>query len=183
MSYDRELRGWTALCPFALHDSKIVHRSSALLGYGKLQYREVLPCKGRLLGLLPAALLTALFSMLDLLFYWPVTRRALMKVMPAQGQGPSREVMDNGYFTVSSTTVILVRALQCASAVCSISEPCYAHVLYQLQCRSMPSFTRSCKQYCALNALLPVTYRHSLLAFTAAAAFAVHHTDQPGWAR
>jgi short subunit dehydrogenase-like uncharacterized protein len=107
-SYDSELGGWTAPFPFALHDSKIVHRSNALLGYGKqLQYREVLPCRGRLLGLLPAVLITVATAVLDLLFYWPVTRRALMKVLPPQGQGPSRAVIDSGYFTVSVITPAL----------------------------------------------------------------------------
>jgi short subunit dehydrogenase-like uncharacterized protein len=104
-SYDSEIAGWTGPFIFAGHDSKLVHRSNALLNgmYGRLHYREVMPFKGRVLGLLPAAVSTVAIGIASLLFFVPLTRGLLLRLLPAQGQGPSREKMDKGFFWVRVT--------------------------------------------------------------------------------
>jgi short subunit dehydrogenase-like uncharacterized protein len=105
--YDSTLRGWVAPFYCAGHDSKLVHRSNALLKhmYGtNLHYKEVIPFNGKVLGCILAAVATAATKLLAFLFYVPITRHVLMKCLPTPGQGPSKDVRDKGYFWVSSTS-------------------------------------------------------------------------------
>jgi short subunit dehydrogenase-like uncharacterized protein len=104
-SYDSTIKGWTAPFHCAGHDSKLVHRSNALLNYmyGKdMHYKEVIPFSGRVLGFVLAAMATAATKLLAFLFYIPLTRHMLMKCLPEPGQGPSKEVREKGYFWVSN---------------------------------------------------------------------------------
>jgi short subunit dehydrogenase-like uncharacterized protein len=116
--YDSEIAGWTGPFIFAGHDSKLVHRSNALLGgmYGRLHYREVMPFKGRVLGLLPAAVSTVATGIASLLFFVPLTRGLLLRLLPALGQGPPREKMDKGFFWVSLLSITI-----------SYTNLCYKH--------------------------------------------------------
>jgi short subunit dehydrogenase-like uncharacterized protein len=103
--YDGNIPGWSAPFVCGGHDTKLVHRSNALLNnmYGKqFHYREVIPCTGRVLGFFKAALVTALTYAVMLLVLLPPSRYLLTKfVLPAPGTGPSKEDRESGYFNVS----------------------------------------------------------------------------------
>jgi short subunit dehydrogenase-like uncharacterized protein len=99
--YDSNIPGWTAPFIFAAHDTKVVHRSNAILSYGRLKYREVIPYKGRIFGLLPALLSSVMVCITMLLVYIPLTREVLKAFLPKPGEGPSREIRESSYFWVN----------------------------------------------------------------------------------
>jgi short subunit dehydrogenase-like uncharacterized protein len=118
-SYDKNIPGWSAPFVCGGHDTKLVHRSNALLNsmYGKqFRYREVVPCTGRVLGFFRAAVVTALTYAVMLLVLLHPSRYLLTKfVLPAPGTGPSKEERESGYFNVSTCDS---RVLSCC---CSVS--------------------------------------------------------------
>ncbi|CAM9415860.1 unnamed protein product [Choristocarpus tenellus] len=100
--YDSDIQGWTSHFVCATHDSKIVYRSAAVLGYGDdFRYQEVFGSKkGQFVTLIPALLTSMVLSLFSFLVYLPPTRSLLKCVLPGQGQGPSKETRDSGYFWV-----------------------------------------------------------------------------------
>ncbi|KAG5190508.1 hypothetical protein JKP88DRAFT_298840 [Tribonema minus] len=99
--YDAAARGWTAPFVFAGHDSKIVHRSNALLHYGPLRYRECMLFGGRVLGLVPALCVAAALNVAAALLFLPPTRALLRRALPKAGDGPTQEQRDSGFFWVN----------------------------------------------------------------------------------
>lgn len=99
--FDRDLGCWTAPFLMAPINTRVVRRSNALLGYryGEgFRYREAIAHCGA--AGLPRALAAAAGAaglMAGMLF---PPSRALMRrfVIPAPGEGPSREVRDAGHF-------------------------------------------------------------------------------------
>ncbi|MFM7144696.1 MAG: saccharopine dehydrogenase family protein [Alphaproteobacteria bacterium] len=102
ISYDREVGCWTAPFVMAAINTRVVHRSNALLGqaYGAdFAYEEALRTGGPLLGA-PVALAVAggmgAFGLATLL---PPARALLARfVLPKPGEGPTPEVRERGSF-------------------------------------------------------------------------------------
>lgn len=101
--FDSNISGWSAAFVAAFHDTKIVHRSNALLKnrYGAMLYREVIPCEGYIVGFFKAAVITVLTYLIILLVLLPPTRALLNTfVLPKPGTGPAEEDRASGYFNV-----------------------------------------------------------------------------------
>jgi short subunit dehydrogenase-like uncharacterized protein len=87
--------GWIGPFVMASYNTRIVRRSSELLGYGPdFRYREVSGYPNPVLALGTTAALGALAGGLAL----PPTRAVLDKVLPGPGDGPSEKARERGYF-------------------------------------------------------------------------------------
>ncbi|MBT8461061.1 MAG: saccharopine dehydrogenase NADP-binding domain-containing protein [Gemmatimonadetes bacterium] len=104
VEYDEDLGGWTKPFFMGPMNTKIVRRSHALLGhpYGEdFRYEEA-----TLVGSGPGGWLKAKSQALGFVAFikavgFPPTRRFLKKrVLPASGDGPSREVRESGHWEV-----------------------------------------------------------------------------------
>lgn len=101
VEYDSFLKRWSSLFIGGSVNQTIVHRSNFLLGglYGdRFVYRERLAVGGYWANVLA----TAGFALLGVLVYFRVTRWLLKRIAPSPGQGPSEEVMRNGFFVAES---------------------------------------------------------------------------------
>jgi short subunit dehydrogenase-like uncharacterized protein len=100
--YDQDLEAWVGPFIMAAINTRVVRRSSALLGYGKeLRYDEMMRTGKGIKGQLRAyALAGGMGAGVGLLAFEP-TRKLLAKtVLPKPGEGPSKEVRDKGHFTL-----------------------------------------------------------------------------------
>lgn len=101
--FDATLDGWAAPWIMGSINTRVVRRSNALFNhaYGRhFRYSEELAMPLGRLGFLPGvfvagAIMTG-FSLLAL----PPTRKLLSKVIPAPGEGPSKEARENGRFAL-----------------------------------------------------------------------------------
>lgn len=97
-NYDQEVQKWTAPFLMATINSKVVHRTNALLNYpyGKdFIYIEKTLAKNRFKALMAYLSLGLLFKLLDMKF----TRRFMTKfVLPKSGEGPTIAQQEKGYF-------------------------------------------------------------------------------------
>ena len=113
------IAGWVAPFMAGAHDTKIVFRSHALLHgmYGKMQYSEVIPIPGRVLGFFGALCITCITYCMYWLVLLPPVRAVLQKFMPAPGQGPSEEERKSGFFQVHPPLIHLqlFALITCAS--------------------------------------------------------------------
>eukprot|EP00752_Nemacystus_decipiens_P006893 g6191.t1 len=102
LGYDSIAKSWTSTSVFASHDAKIVFRSAGMLGYpAGFRYKEVVRHKGLIKGFVPAVLSTVALSIGGLFMLIPITRNFIAKkFLPAPGEGPSKEVRDNGFFWI-----------------------------------------------------------------------------------
>eukprot|EP01117_Protostelium_nocturnum_P017542 TRINITY_DN715_c0_g1_i1.p1 TRINITY_DN715_c0_g1~~TRINITY_DN715_c0_g1_i1.p1 ORF type:complete len:416 (-),score=134.92 TRINITY_DN715_c0_g1_i1:82-1329(-) len=97
--WDEDAQHWTAPFVMAEVNTRVVRRSAALLGEGsgyspKFVYQE----RFQTANVLIASVVTfALFSFF-LLASFPPTRFLLKKVLPAPGQGPSKEQREKGHW-------------------------------------------------------------------------------------
>jgi short subunit dehydrogenase-like uncharacterized protein len=100
--FDPLLGRWTAPFIMAAVNTRVVHRSNALLGdaYGAgFRYREVVQCARGPKGAVIAGALSAAIGGLVGALAWSPSRRLLTRyALPAPGQGPSPEVIASGYF-------------------------------------------------------------------------------------
>lgn len=106
--FDPDLGRWTAPFVMASINARVVRRSHALLresedsrdGYGpRFRYNEAMSFRRGPKGLATATMLTAGIGALFATAALPVGRSLLERfVLPAPGEGPSREAIDNGYF-------------------------------------------------------------------------------------
>jgi short subunit dehydrogenase-like uncharacterized protein len=89
--------GWVGPFVMASYNTRIVRRSSALLGYGPdFAYRELSAYSGPVKALGFTAGLGALAGGLA----FPPTRFVLDRVLPGPGDGPSEQARANGHFKV-----------------------------------------------------------------------------------
>jgi len=99
-SYDSDFKVWTTPFVMASCNTRIVRRSIALLtnqSDKQISYTETRAVKGKFAFF--SAMFQALGLFIFLLFaYYPFTRIILKKVVPAPGEGPSKEFRDAGYF-------------------------------------------------------------------------------------
>ena len=109
--FDQDLGRWTAPFVMASVNARIVRRSHALLreeatgsgrsgGYGeRFRYNEAMSFGRGPRGLVTASLVTAGIGGFFAAAAFPLTRRLLeRRVLPAPGEGPSREAIESGYF-------------------------------------------------------------------------------------
>lgn len=105
--FDKDLGRWTAPFVMASINARIVRRSHALLreeggGYGqRFRYHEAMSFGRGPRGLATASLVTAGVAGLFAAASLPLTRGVLERaVLPAPGEGPSREAIERGFFEV-----------------------------------------------------------------------------------
>jgi short subunit dehydrogenase-like uncharacterized protein len=109
--FDKDLGRWTAPFVMASINARIVRRSHALFrdqpsekipkgGYGdRFRYNEAMSFRSGPRGLLTASMVTAGIGGFFAAAAFAPSRALLERlVLPAPGQGPSREEIDNGYF-------------------------------------------------------------------------------------
>jgi short subunit dehydrogenase-like uncharacterized protein len=125
---DKELGAWLAPFVMAGINTRVVRRSNSLQewDYGrKFRYREVMAFRNNPAAPAMAAGLTAGLGGLMAGLSFAPTRSALMKVLPAQGEGPSEKARQKGFFKVE----IHARTSSGARYVCRVSaqgDPGYA---------------------------------------------------------
>jgi short subunit dehydrogenase-like uncharacterized protein len=105
MRRDRALGTWTAPFIMATVNERVVRRTNALLGEAgwgpEFRYREASRTGPGLRGALRAAAYTAGLGGFGLAVVLPPTRKLLARfVLPAPGEGPSRETIEGGAFEV-----------------------------------------------------------------------------------
>jgi short subunit dehydrogenase-like uncharacterized protein len=95
---------WTAPSPMALINERVVRRSNALLGYPwgrEFECTEVVPTGDGLGGLVRAGIVSTGLKAATAGMAFAPTRGGLRRfVFPDPGDGPTREQIENGYFTV-----------------------------------------------------------------------------------
>jgi len=104
MQYDSVAQVWTAPFVMAAINTRIVRRSNALMDYRystDFRYREVMSFPDSPKGALMAAVVTAGLTAFTMGLAIPFTRKLLQRhVLPAPGEGPTREQIENGSFEI-----------------------------------------------------------------------------------
>jgi len=102
--FDHDLGRWTAPFVMSAINTRVVRRSNALLdgAYGpSFRYSEAQSFRAGPRGLVAAATLTAGLAGFAAAAMVPATRKLLQRtVLPAPGEGPSREERESGFFEV-----------------------------------------------------------------------------------
>ncbi len=102
--YDEQLEAWTGPFVMATVNEKVVRRTNALLDfpYGRqFQYRESTICGAGVSGAIKAAGLTAgVGAFAGAMALGPTRSLLQATILPEPGEGPSRESIENGHFTV-----------------------------------------------------------------------------------
>ncbi len=102
--YDPLRNAWTAPSPMALINERVIHRSNALLEYPygqEFTCREVATTGRGPLGFVGASAASAGLAVATAGMRFGPTREALRRfVFPDPGEGPTREQIENGYFTI-----------------------------------------------------------------------------------
>ncbi|MBX3224963.1 MAG: saccharopine dehydrogenase NADP-binding domain-containing protein [Labilithrix sp.] len=103
--FDKDIERWTAPFVMASINTRVVRRSHALFreeggGYGqRFHYNEAMSFARGPRGLVTASLVTAGLGGFFAAAALPPARRLLERfVLPAPGQGPSREAIESGFF-------------------------------------------------------------------------------------
>lgn len=117
VQYDEDIAGWTG--PFLMEaiNSRIVRRSNALAGYPyseEFRYTEAMNFKDGAPGFMKALGVTV--SMIGFFIAMGISPvRELLKrtVLPAPGEGPSRELIENGHFHTRLIGQLSDRRVQC----------------------------------------------------------------------
>ncbi len=95
---------WTAPSPMAVVNERVIRRSNALLEYPwgrEFECTEVVPTGGGPGGLARAGAVSAGLTLGTALLSFGPTREGLNRlVFPDPGEGPTREQIENGYFTL-----------------------------------------------------------------------------------
>lgn len=103
VTYDREAREWTAPFLMSTVNTRVVHRTNALLGYpyGRdFRYSECMGFGDSLRGATRATMLFAGLAGFAALSSSATTRQLLSRYLPKPGEGPSPEAMQHGYWRV-----------------------------------------------------------------------------------
>lgn len=95
---------WTAPSPMAQVNERVIRRSNALRGYPwgrEFECTEVVPTGGGIGGLVRAGAIAAGTGVATAAMKFGPTREGLSRfVFPDPGEGPTRERIEDGYFTV-----------------------------------------------------------------------------------
>ena len=90
---------WMSPCIMQSIDTRIVHRSNSLSGwqYGRnLIYREAQASS----GYFSALTASAIGSLVGLLLFFSPSRNVIKSYLPKQGEGPSQDLLDNGFVNI-----------------------------------------------------------------------------------
>jgi short subunit dehydrogenase-like uncharacterized protein len=102
VGYDRDAGGWTAPFIMAAINTRVVHRSNALLhhAYGRdFTYEEAMMAGGPVLGAPAAVAVTGAMGAFGLAVALPPTRALLKRfVLPKPGEGPTPEQRERGHY-------------------------------------------------------------------------------------
>ncbi|NOX49594.1 MAG: saccharopine dehydrogenase [Gammaproteobacteria bacterium] len=101
--YDEDFKSWVAPFVMAAINTRVVRRSNELLGeaYGhNFRYDEGTLVKDGIPGMLGAAAIAMGTGAMNTLAALTPTRKLLQQVMPKPGQGPSEEIIENGFFEI-----------------------------------------------------------------------------------
>lgn len=110
------------------YNTRVVRRSHALTGFGygpRFRYRELMPTGTGLRGALRAAGLTTGLGALAAGMATPGLRRVVDRVLPAPGEGPSRERREEGWFRMETRTTT-EDGTRYAATVAAQGDPGYA---------------------------------------------------------
>jgi short subunit dehydrogenase-like uncharacterized protein len=103
VKFDRDSQRWTGPFLMAAINTRVVRRSNALLDYAygeDFRYSEAMSFAPGAKGLLQATAVTAGTAAFALAVLAPPVRKLLQRrVLPAPGEGPSRDARESGYFT------------------------------------------------------------------------------------
>jgi len=127
-SRDPLLGRWVAPFVMGMYNTRIVHRSDALLGhlYGpEFRYREVMSVGSSPLAPVLAGGVSAGLGALVAGMALPPTRALLDRVLPKPGSGPSESAQENGYFRIEVHTRTTTGARYLAT-VAAKGDPGYA---------------------------------------------------------
>ncbi len=125
---DQTLGTWLGAFPMAPINTRVVRRSSALQGwaYGpRFRYSEAMGFGSGLASPLMAGATSGAVWALNAGLANPLTRRALERLLPSAGEGPSERLRQKGFFRIE----IHARTSTGAGYVCSIAakgDPGYA---------------------------------------------------------
>ena len=104
LRYDKKIEGWTAPFIMAGINTRVVRRSNALLEYSygkKFRYREVMSLpkgvRGWAMGLSVTTLLAGFILASSIP---PIRKYVLARFLPKPGEGPNKELRENGYFNI-----------------------------------------------------------------------------------
>ena len=127
--YDEDARAWTAPFLMAAINTKIVRRSNALLDYKygrEFRYSEVTRMSSGPSGMFAAAMMALGLGGFTMALMQEQTRALLEKfVLPSPGEGPSREMIDSGFFEVRLVGHIEGRAVTVRGKVRGERDPGY----------------------------------------------------------
>lgn len=102
MRWDPDIKRYTAPFVMAGINTRVVRRANALMDYHyseNFRYSEVMSTPKGFKGWLMAFMVTAGFGTFGMLMAMGPTRKLLQKtVLPAPGQGPSKQAQEEGYF-------------------------------------------------------------------------------------
>lgn len=102
--YDEDFQSWSAPFVMAAINTRIVHRSNALLNdlYGKnFLYEEAMLTGAKTKGGIQAAMTSAGLGMFMLATAFPPTRWLLESfILPKPGEGPSKEAQQKGFYDI-----------------------------------------------------------------------------------
>jgi short subunit dehydrogenase-like uncharacterized protein len=100
--YDKDVKSWVAPFVMAAVNTRVVHRSNALMGYvwGKdFQYDEAMMMGGGLKGRIRAAAFAGALGAFLIGGYFVPTRYIMKQTMlPKPGEGPSAEQRESGFY-------------------------------------------------------------------------------------
>ncbi len=102
--YDRLRGGWTAPSPMAIINERVIRRTNAVLGYPygrEFTCSEVAATGNGILGLVGAGGVSVGLAAATAGMQFGPTRETLSRfVFPDPGEGPTRNQIENGYFTI-----------------------------------------------------------------------------------
>lgn len=101
--FDPDFGQWTGPFVMAGINTRVVRRSHALMGYpwgSSFRYDESVLTGSGPGGFFKAAMLAMGTAVLVGAMVFGPTRKLLGRIVPAPGEGPSRESIENGYFTI-----------------------------------------------------------------------------------
>jgi short subunit dehydrogenase-like uncharacterized protein len=103
--YDADVKSWVAPFVMAAVNTRVVHRSNALMNYAwgrEFKYDEAMMMGGGLKGRIRAASFAGALGAFLLGGYFAPTRFIMKQTMlPKPGEGPSAEARENGFYKLN----------------------------------------------------------------------------------
>lgn len=102
-TYDKDFMQWTGPFVMAGINTRVVRRSNALKDYQygqDFRYSEAMLMGNGPSGYMKAAMLAGMSGLMMLAAAFSPTRSLLQRVVPEPGEGPSRDMIENGYFHI-----------------------------------------------------------------------------------